>query len=282
MNWVIEEYDDYVKDLADEAKNQGHNVDFVRYYDMIKDPSYMGVGLPENTGSKFDPDQPTLFYGSIQTAQWIFQHRPNWVPGVWYNFNKYKVSSWANEFELDLLNADFIILPKGVIKRRSETLFTSLGEDDCIFMRPDSGTKAFGGRLFMRETFNKDFDNATHLMEDHELIVIASPNTITAEYRFVIAGDEVISGSQYKRNGSAEISCDVNSAALLKAQQLAKNHAKFNPDPMYTLDIGIHNYHCYVIEINNFCCSGLYACDLRKIVAKASALAVAEYKDLFQ
>jgi hypothetical protein len=283
MQWLVEEYDDHVKELVAEIRKQGHECDFLNYYKMTKDNNYTGIGLPKGCGV-FDPHQPVLFYGSIQLANWIHRSKPEWIPGVWYNYDKYKVSHWSTKLGKYMLNEDFYILPVAEITRRWEWLFNNIGDGHNLFIRPDNGTKAFGGKTFYKENWKIDWENASHLMEPHELCVVSYPCNIDREWRFIVADGQVITGSQYKDHVSAEIQNIIPSdyeanRAWKFAQKIADE--KYDPDPMYTIDICIcHGNMFYLVEINNFCCSGLYACDLPKIVAKASEIATKEFNEL--
>lgn len=276
MKWLVEEYDDHVKDLVAEIRKQGHECDFLNYYKMSKDNNYTGIGLPKGCG-EFDGKEPVLFYGSIQLANWIFRNKPTWCPGVWYNYDKYKVSHWSAALGKYMLNEDFVILPVAEITRRYHQLFNKVGDSNNLFIRPDNGTKSFGGKTFYRENWKVDWPNAIHLMDPHELCVVSYPCNIGKEWRFIVADNQIISGSQYKDRGSAEIEPGYTFGAYEMCQHILDE--KYNPDPMYTIDICEANGEFYLVEINNFCCSGLYACDLEKIVAKASELATKEFQE---
>ena len=281
MKWLVEEYDDHVKELVEEIRKQGHECDFLNYYKMTKDNNYTGIGLPKGCG-EYNGEEPVLFYGSIQLAGWIRRHKPLWVPGVWYNYDKYKVSHWSAALGKYMLNEDFIILPVAEITRRWEKLFRDVGDGNNLFIRPDNGTKSFGGKTFYKERWKLDWPNATYMMDPHELCVVSYPCNIGKEWRFIIVEGQVITGSQYKDHGSAEIQDiipgdDKAYRAWKFAQKIADE--KYNPDPMYTIDICEANGGFYLVELNNFCSSGLYACDLQKIVAKASELAIREFKE---
>lgn len=285
MKWLVEEYDDHVKELVEEIKAQGHEVDFINYYKMRQDSSYSGVGLPKGCGDHAD-NECVLFYGSIQTAQWLNRHK-QWIPTVWYNYDKYKVSHWSAVLGPWMLNDEGVFVPKGTIDMYGGELINRYGEDGNLFIRPDSGTKSFGGRVFHIDgserkhhgAFYKEWANASHLMDNHEMCFIAKPWKISKEWRFICAGNEIISGSQYKVNGSAEIEAGYPDEAAEMCQHIIDDG--YHPDPMYTVDIGLCGDVYSLIELNNFCCSGLYACDLKKIVAKASELAIAEHKDFY-
>ncbi len=279
MIWLVEEYDDYVKDLVVEIEKQGHTCDFINYYKMQEDNTFTGTGLPRLCG-KWKDDDCVLFYGSIQTAQWLIKNRP-WIPGVWYTFDNYKCSNYYSYIGEFLLNQDYTILPRAEVKRRIIELYEKYGVDGCIFVRPDNGTKSFGGRTFEWERFDKDWSLIVEPTTDvNSLVVVSSPKVIKREYRFVIAEGECLTGSQYKDAGSAEIIAGFDNRAVALAEEIASviEKAGFMRDPMYTIDVcedsdGDH----HLMEINCFCCAGLYAADLAAVVSCASILADREH-----
>jgi hypothetical protein len=285
MTWLVEEYDDYVKDLVAEIKRQGHDVDFINYHKMQQDNSYTGIGLPKNCGNQPD-DECVLFYGSIQTAQWLQRNR-KWTPTVWFNQAAYKCTNYYAYLGQDLFNQDYIILPRDEVYRNKEKIFNTLAQDGCIFARPDIGIKSFGGRIFEYERFDKDWGmvvspNTT----PSSLIVLSSPKKIKTEYRCVVtATGELVTGSQYKENGSNEITTNFPAGAITKCYEVLTTAflSKFNPDPMYCIDICEDSEgKMYLLEINCFCSSGMYAGDLSKIVETASKLAIAEHKEIYE
>ncbi len=280
MKWLIEEYDSYVKDLVKEVKKQGYECDVVTYYSMIQDKDYTGEGLPKGKGD-FHKDDCVLFYGSINMARWLIKNRP-WVPTVWYNFDAYKCSHYYPKLAEFILNDDYQFMPVGGVLKNKERLFsnwvTYWDDYNDIFVRPDSGIKSFGGQLLRRETFEKDWDLLTHMCEPHEMVVVAPPINIDNEWRFTIAEGQIIAAGQYKEKGSAEICDAVPEEAYDYCRQVLK--AGYHPDPMYSIDIcKTHGNRYRLLEINNFCCAGIYCSDMSKIVSEAARIAEAEHND---
>lgn len=277
MIWVVEEYDDHIKELVEEVKKQGHKVEFIRYYDMIQDPNYCGTGLPSKF-NKDHPDEPVLFYGSIQLAAWIQRYRPEWVPGVWASFEKYRCTQYYGHLGKHLLNQNYRILPVGEVTRLADHLFDTMGQKDSLFIRPDSGTKSFGGKVFERERWEKDWGNATHQMYPTDLVIVAEPQNIDKEYRFVVDNRGfIIAGSQYKDKGSAEIVAGYSDEAYKKCQEVLASG--YRPDTMFMVDIGEAHDGCKLIEINAFSSSGLYAADLPSVVRYATEFAQIDYAE---
>jgi hypothetical protein len=51
------------------------------------------------------------------------------------------------------------------------------------------------------------------------------------------------------------------------------NRVRWRPDPIFMLDICEAEERFWLVEINGFSCSWLYACDLAAVVREASRLA---------
>ena len=50
------------------------------------------------------------------------------------------------------------MLPFGELDRRSDFLFATLGNEDQLFVRPDSPLKLFTGQTISKSTFKKDLE----------------------------------------------------------------------------------------------------------------------------
>jgi hypothetical protein len=53
---------------------------------------------------------------------------------------------------------------------------------------------------------------------------------------------------------------------------------RWRPDPIFMMDLCEADGNLWLVELNGFSCSWLYACDLAAVVAKASRLATAVWE----
>ena len=105
------------------------------------------------------------------------------------------------------------------------------------------------------------------------LVVVSPPRTVTAEWRFVVAGGRVVAGSLYKRGGKLEMELAADAAALALAEEIA-GHG-YEPDRVWVLDVGRTAEGEYaLLEIGGFSFSDLYATDKDAVVATVSAAAM--------
>jgi hypothetical protein len=169
------------------------------------------------------------------------------------------------------------------IQRRREEIFERYGIDNCIFIRPNSGAKTFTGQIIKKEELDKDilaFSNYAAKPIDQILSVVYSPKCIESEYRFVIVDRKVVTGSQYIRNGKTYYSKKYSVESEELAFKIAQE--EWQPDISYTLDICKSNGEYYLLEVNSFSCSGLYKCDVEKIVKEISRVALKEWKEYYE
>jgi hypothetical protein len=105
------------------------------------------------------------------------------------------------------------------------------------------------------------------------LVVVAAPLEIGREWRLVVAGDRIVAGSQYSVEGSkcVEPGCpaEVKDFAVSMLTEVP-----WRPDPIFMLDIAESDGRLWLVELNGFSCSWLYACDVGAVVAEASRLAM--------
>jgi hypothetical protein len=197
-----------------------------------------------------------------------------WTPGVFATLGRFHCSHYYTRFGRWLLNGTYVMLPFGELRRRKEFLFDVLGRDGRIFVRPDSPMKLFTGQTAGFDTFEADVEfMGFYEFPEESLVVVSPPRTVTAEWRFVVAGARVVAGSLYKLDGRLEIQPAADAAALALAEEIAGRG--YEPDPVWILDVGRTAEGGYaLLEIGGFSFSDLYATDKDAVVAAVSAAAL--------
>ncbi len=226
----------------------------------------------------FKPDDCVVTYTSLEFAAQI-RREAKWIPGSYCNLKNYECTSYYPQIGADLLNCDYIMLPFGELSRRRDYLFDVLGTDGCFFVRPNRGNKIFTGKLIERERYDRELTLlGFYEVQPDELVVAAEPQNVTGEYRFVVADNKIVAGSQYRNNGGeVERSPDVPLPAL----EMAERYAHLSPDRAWCIDVCYRkHYDDYkIMEINSFGCSGLYECDPDSVVRAVSKTAWKEYEE---
>ena len=210
-------------------------------------------------------------YGTHPFVRQISQHYARqWQPGAFSQIEKHSFSATSAHLGDLMLNSNYVILPYGEALRRGFDMF-----GDAYFLKPDSVTKAFTGFVMTREKFHTEV--ATLNLYPELLCVLAKPIEIEAEFRFVIADREVVTGSQYRWDDRPDIRLDVLPICQELAAEVARH--EWQPDRVYVCDVALLNgrSQAKVVELNTFSSAGFYSCDTRAIVEAVSHAAYRDY-----
>jgi hypothetical protein len=227
--------------------------------------------------SSFPKDACVVCHGDIELVTRVQSERL-WTPGAFATIEHYQCSSYYCHFGEWLLNSDYMMLPFGELRRCKDFLFNAVGTDGQIFLRPDSPLKLFAGQIVTEETFEKDFEFLAFYDFPPESIVLASrPQSIDAEWRFVIANHSVVTGCLYRHHGKNVLLPDVEPDAMKLASTIAASD--YQPDPVWIMDIcRTADGSLHLLEIGGFSFANLYACDKTAIVAAVSKAALEEWQ----
>jgi hypothetical protein len=263
--WLIESgvYGDEITPLLAEIRRQGMPVAVVPYQSLTKG------SVPVVDGQSVSPDACVIAYGTFPFARQVQLHHP-WMPGAWCNPQNLDCAKYYAYFGRFLLNQHYAIMPGVEAIRQRDWLFTVLGEENEIFARPTSCHKLFVGRRVSRETF-ADILSPTRY-DPATAVVIAQPKEIGREWRLIVIGDRVVSGSQYAVNGERAITADLPGEVIAYSQSML-SEVRWRPDPVFMLDVCESAGRLWLVELNSFSGSWLYQCDLEAVVAGAADVA---------
>jgi hypothetical protein len=276
VGWLIdaELFDDYRDDLVTQIRNQGHVVQLVR----APSPPYLWEDGGCAYRDAFPRGECVIAHGDINLITRIHCERL-WTPGAFATVDRFRCSDYYCHFGEFLLNQKYIMLPFGELPRQKEFLFGTVGIEGRIFVRPDSPLKIFTGQVISADTFEADLEYLGFYEFPADSIVIASePASIDLEWRFVVANGQVITGSQYKRDGNMEVKPDYEAAAMNYATTIASR--EYQPDRVWVMDIcKTNDGSYYLLEVGGFSFCNLYACDKRAIVSEVSRAAALEWEE---
>lgn len=273
VKWLLEKdvFDEGLDDLYNSISEKGMEVKRIQYVPFDHKKSY----------SVFSDEDCVIFYGSLNLAK-VIQREVPWVPGVYYNVDNFKCSTYYNYFGKYHINGDYMMLPFKDLNRMKDFLFSILGINDSIFIRPDSGSKQFTGKVVNLEDWDRDMNLlGFYNIPDNEIVVISSPKNIIDEYRFVVIGDEIIAGSHYNHNGKhteERIDASSNHKSICYAKTVLSD-VKWRPDKVFVLDVCKTNSGYHILEIGCFSCAGMYKCDKNIIVERVSEIALKEWNE---
>lgn len=197
------------------------------------------------------PSFDFIFRGSLEGYERIKKYdHPYFIHS--FRSSSYFCSNYYPHLD-NLLNSDYIILPKGDLKRNKDLIFRCFGGRQ-LFLRPNSGEKVFTGTTLWKRWFNKELDiiftdNPT---DNSELVLISSYKDVKNECRVLVGPNGIISYSIYEGNFKEGV------------VEKVIDELNYSPDDFFTVDIDLDRGK--IIELNSFNCAGLYDCDFNQVV----------------
>lgn len=263
--WLIEAgvYGDEALPLLDEVRRQGMAAEVVPHQSLRKGSAPVVGGQP------LAPEGCVLGYGTFPFAQQILLHH-RWLPGAWCSAENLDCARYFAYFGRYLLNQHYAIMPGVEAIRQRDWLFNVFGRDERVFARPTSCHKLFVGRCIDREAFAAAL--APTRYDPASLVVVAAPQPISREWRVVVIGDRIVSGSQYAVGGERAITADFPPEVRAFAESML-SEVRCRPDPAFMLDVCESAGRLWLVELNSFSGSWLYRCELPAVVSAASELA---------
>lgn len=268
--WLVEKdiFLDTEINLIETLKEKGYPVNTVQYIPFDDDLSRFEKITEKNV----------IYYGSLNLAIKL-KDKFNWIPGVYGDIKKYNCSSYYPYFKDYLLNKDYLYMTYADLYQNRDYLFEKF--NDIFFVRPDSILKEFTGQPISKYNFEDAYKLLgfyNDVVTQNLPIYVSSLKDIQKEWRFIVADNEIITGSLYrvkeKEETLHELCTDDN--ALNFAKQMAK---LYNPERVWVLDVCLSNNQYKLLEIGCFSFAGLYGNDLNIIVDKVSEIAKQEYNE---
>lgn len=266
---------EYEEALQEAAWGEGWEVVVVQHIPfteqfVIGDPN-MGSPVPRSLLS----NRAVWFHGSIQAAK-AAQHGTAWqVHAPW---TKLRCSTYYPLLADRILQQDHRFLTVAEVQTLKDELWSSdLVESESLFFRPDGNDKAFTGGCIALD----DFDHGYKLMTFYEpppetRVVVARPQAIQAEARFLVVDGKLITGSYYKTGRQS-----VRLEAPQSLMDIAQDHLDYclargyNPAPSWVLDLAQTPDGWSIIEVGASAACGLYKCDLTKFVRALAPVLIA-------
>ncbi len=270
VHWLIENnIFDYAASLVDEVNRQQFQARLVDYAEGVNEQEIL---------ASFPDDACVIAHGSLQFSR-LIHDQAKWTPGAWCNLDGIRYSVYSQPWSEFLLNRDVSVVTYSAFMEQFRREISE-SRAEARFVRPDSGAKEFPGMIVTA----MDFEEKLGWYEDDvpaDLpMIVAQPKAIAREWRFMIAGAEVITGCEYsivkgrRRPGGSYVP---------EAAQFAAEIASgdFRPDALYVLDVcetASSPGEFFVIEPNSFSGSDWYSCDLASIVRETSRIAWSEWQ----
>ncbi len=211
-------------------------------------------------------DEKVIFHGCLENAARICSET-KWKPGAYCDVEAFNCSSWYSNAKKWLVNSEWVLTTVNDLVENPQEILQQIGVKDQFFVRPNSPLKPFSGRLI--ETKNLSLNALDHgfYYDDTSLQIIVSPcKNIGKEWRYIVAGNKVITGSGYIAETRTEVAVDPKGDQWQFASKIAQEIDP--PDDVYVMDVCLVDDELKLLELNPFSGADLYGCD-RDIIVKS-------------
>lgn len=173
---------------------------------------------------------------------------------------------YAPHFNWHLLNENYSVIPFLELKRKQYSIWGNHGRDCRIFIRPNEGTKSFDGQIL--DVSELDYFFNLYKDAKEELVIVAKPQDILGEWRFMVERNgEILGHSLYRYQGNLVSHASCPKEMLTYVEKLIPLFPWSNAFDMITMDIcQLNDMSFRLLECNSASCSGLYAMEPTQIV----------------
>ncbi len=208
-----------------------------------------------------------IFHGSLGNAARI-NAETSWIPGAYCNVEAFNCSSWYPKAEEWLVNSKWVLTTVMDLVHNPEETLQQLGlKDQFFFVRPNSPLKPFSGRLVAIENLSlKALDHGFYYDDTSLEVIVSPPKSIRAEWRYIVVGGKVVTGSGYIAETRTAVAVDPKGDQWQYAQYFANKIEP--PEDVYIMDVCLVDNEMKLLELNPFSGADLYACD-RDIIVKS-------------
>ena len=254
---------EYEKALIASAKLYGWQVHLVQHVPFTDTfATAYEPGMTRGPLSEALLSNPNVwFHGSIQAAK-AAQRVTKWqVHAPWPSL---RCAVYYSFLQKRLFQKDWMLTTVEGVKVDKDALFSSeFVEDETLFVRPDACDKLFTGMCLSLREFEEGYKRMTFYdPPPNTQVVVARPQKILAEARFLVVDKKIVTGSSYRNDGKG-----VHLPATPKLLEEAEEMLKFclaqgyNPAPSWVLDLAYDGVDWLILEVGASSCSGLYKCD---------------------
>jgi len=228
---------------------------------------FADVGLDAEIGllNELDPslDGNLIPYGSTHLVK--IAQRFGWRH-LWFDEATFRVDAWAAHPKM--LNHDATVMTLSQAK-------VAAAANPEWFVRPVEDLKQFAGHVLSAvelRTWVQRLEVGDCEISGSCMVALSRPKTIQMEWRYLIVGGKIITGSTYRFKGQPHQKRETDAAVLAEAQALAD---MWLPHPCCCMDVALCNDEVRVVEFNCLNATGFYDHDVRAFATAASAYAAA-------
>ena len=212
-------------------------------------------------------DPKAWFHGSITAAK-VAQKTTSWkVHAPW---SRLRCAVYYAFLQERLFQQNWMLTTIEGVLADKEALFSSeMALEETLFFRPDSCDKIFTGMCISKSDFEAGYQRMIYSdPPPRTQVVVAVPQKILEEARFLIVDKKVVTGSVYRNGGKLE-----HVPASPEMLDMAQGHLDFcvekgyNPALSWVLDLAFDGLEWRILEVGATSCCGFYACDARKFLS---------------
>lgn len=230
---------------------------------------YVPFSRKEDITFPYDFDDCVIPYSTINFGKFLKPYYGSFLDEESLKFHNYHSKlQMSNDV---WVNGDFIITTFYDFELNFDK-YANLFQTNKLFIRPNSGSKLFTGLPITGIDDLQYQSNALRQLSgvvDNSLIMVSTGKVIKEEYRFIVAGKNIIDGSQYSLMGDHNERHFYTTEAYNLADKVAKSGR--TPTEVFTCDIAkMADGSVKIVELNSFNCAGWYACEPEKIIKGVS------------
>ncbi len=217
-------------------------------------------------------DGPMIVHGPIKFVNQVLRDYPSDYVFITDFKDNMRASDYMSKYPLGLfLNSDAYFTTYGMLRQNLI--------NRNVFVRPNSAYKTFTGFELTLQNFEHEMSCLRQIqhVQDEEIFLIASAKDIQSEYRCFVIDGKVSSYSTYRWDNILDCRRDILPECLALAERVASY--PYQLDNAYVVDVCMTDKGPKIVEFNSFSSSGVYACDLEKIVQDMNDLAVKEWNE---
>ena len=209
---------------------------------------------PEITG-------PVVCYGSIGIQK--LAGAQGWVPGVF--------AMPTEDVALEALGDLYVNHDARTMNFSDVQAYLDAEGVDEFFIKPNTDTKEFAGMVTTRAAFGDWQANLLkigYLQTTDFEVVVSQPKKLGCEWRVVVVDGKISTASLYRQYGMVKAERHIIpevEAVVMEA------HRRFQPAPVYVIDIAQVGDDYRVVEYNTFNSAGLYECDVQCVIDDITA-----------
>ncbi len=218
----------------------------------------------DDTPPDVPADERVIFYGSTTLMRNVTREG-RWTPGVFFDEARFSFEALREGYGDALLNGASEVVTVGEFTARD------IDPEAEFFVRPANDLKEFTGMVrTFRElaSWHDGLASSQGPLGLETRIQVAPPVELGREWRTIVVGGDVVAASQYRSSGRLKVTGDVPDEVVEFSRSMA---ARYQPAPVFALDIGEIEAGLRVIETNCFNSSGFYWCDIYEIVRRVTA-----------